>query len=470
MKLHRLACVLVLLLLGRVALADDVLNALDAVFAAKDDKERDKLLKPLQGRALADHAAARKHAQGLQLRPPASLPVLKEAHEGALDYPYEVRTRRTVYKNYAMLDLPRGITREKPVPLVIGLHSEKGTAWLELAGLRACLAAGASGLAACILACPQALNRGLTTHDPTTNPPGIQEYFGWGPKQEGVDTVFNLIERLLADYNIDRDRIYLCGGGMGGEACFRLALLRPSLFAAIGVRDCLPPYYLTELKPADDKKIEDHRKAGTLGDQPVDFPWLQSLGNTPVTWVHANDDRQFPTAWARRASTAMQQAKLPLTWHEYEGFHGSGPTVLIAQALQEMLAFQRKPDPAAVSLRGVRDGESEGNSRSYWLEISQQTWPGKKGDWPNSLAAGGTATATLDKAANSVTVKADGVSEITLWLHDGLLDLGKPITVFIEGKESRQVSARRDLGVLAQSAWNLRASGEAFTARVTIRL
>ncbi len=469
MKCFRLACFLVLLLVTRTALADDTTNALDAVFAAKDEKERDKLLRPLQGRALADPAAARKHAQDLQRRAPASLPVLKEAHEGALDYPYEVRTRKTVYKNYAMLDLPRGITRDKPVPLVIGLHSEKGTAWFELSGLRACLASGAPDLAACILACPQALNRGLSTHDPTTNPSGIQEYFGWGPKQEGLDTVFNLLDRLLVDYNIDRDRIYLCGGGMGGEACFRLALLRPSQFAALGVRDALPPYYLSGFKPADDKKIEDHRKAGTLGAQAVEFPWLDCYRNTPVTWVHANDDKKYPTAWARQASGAMQQAKLPLTWHEYEGFHGSGPTPLIAQGLQEMLAFKRKPGPATVSLRGLKEGEGQGNSRSYWLELLQQTWPGKKGDWPNLLAAGGSATVTLDRASNSVTVQVDGVSEISLWLNDELLDLDKPISLFVQGKESRQISAKRDLGVLAESAWAMAASGETYTARITIR-
>ncbi|MBE7490877.1 MAG: hypothetical protein HS108_03800 [Planctomycetes bacterium] len=458
------------LLVARAALGQDTpQRSLDAIFAAKDDKTRDKLISALAGRELTDHAAAREHALGLQRRVPAALPELKIAHEGALDYPYQVRTRRTVYNNYAMVDLPKGLSRDKPVPLVIGLHSEKGTAWYELSGLRACLRTGAGGLGDCILACPQALNRGLTSHDPTTNPPGITEYFGWGPKQEGVDTVLNLIDGLVRDYNIDRDRIYLTGGGMGGEACFRLAQLRPCQFAAICVRDALPMHYLTELKPNDGKQIADLRAAGKLGEQPVEFPWLLAHRNMPVTWVHANDDKKYPTAWARKARDAMQQAKLPLQFHEYEGFHGSAKVELIAQALGEMLQHRREPSPAELTARGMKGDDNPGNNRHGWLEIKQQTWQGKRGDWPEKQAAGGLVTVSTSKAENLITVTSEGVSELVLWLHDGLIDLSKPIRLVVNGKEREPVTLKRDQGVLAQTAWDMRQTGEAYTAKLAVR-
>lgn len=469
MNLARLCFAIALLLVAHLALAQDTPQAsLDAVFAAKDDKTRDKLIAALNGRELAD-PSARDHALVLQRRAPAKLPELKEAHEGALDYNYEVRTKRTIYKNYAMLDLPKGISASKPVPLVIGLHSEKGTAWYELSGLRTCLRGGASGLADCILACPQALNRGLASHDPTTNPPGIQAYFGWGPTQEGVDTVLNLLDGLLRDYNIDRDRIYLTGGGMGGEACFLLAQLRPSQFAAICVRDALPMHYLTDLKPSDAKQIADLRATGKLGEQAVEFPWLLAHRNTPVTWVHANDDKKYPTAWARKARDAMQQAKLPLQFHEYEGFHGSAKVELIAQALGEMLQHKREPNPLELTARGMKDDDNPGNSRHGWLEIKQQAWQGKRGDWPEKQAAGGTATVTINKAENLVTITSEGVTELVLWLHDGLLDLNKPIRLVVNAKEREPVSFKRDQGVLAQTAWEWRNSGEAYTAKLTIK-
>jgi hypothetical protein len=154
---------------------------------------------------------------------------LKEAHEKALDYLYEVRNKKTVYKNFALVDLPAGITKDTPVPLVIGLHSELSTAWYELRGLRTCMG-GDHPMRKCIIACPNALNRGNTPDDPRKNPPGEKEYFGWGPKREGIDTVLNLLDGLIRDFNIDRDRIYLTGMGTGGEAAFNLVQMRPSQF------------------------------------------------------------------------------------------------------------------------------------------------------------------------------------------------------------------------------------------------
>lgn len=461
-------CILLTLVAGLALAQGTAQSSLEAVFAAKDDKARDKLIAGLNGRELAD-PSARDHALALQRRAPARLPDLKEVHEGALDYNYQVRTKRTVYNTYAMLDLPKGISAAKPVPLVIGLHSEKGTAWYELSGLRTCLRGGAAGLADCILACPMALNRGLASHDPTTNPPGIQAYFGWGPSPEGVDSVLNLIDGLVRDFNIDRDRIYITGGGMGGEACFRLAQLRPSQFAAICVRDALPMHYLTEIKPTEAKKIDELRATGKLGEQAVAFPWLDCHRNIPVTWVHANDDKKYPTAWARKARDEMQAAELPLQFHEYEGFHGSAKVELIAQALGEMLQHKREPNPTELTAVGMKDDDNPGNSRHGWLEIKQQSWQGKRGDWPEKQSAGGIANVTITKAENRITIISDGVTELVLWLHDGLIDLNKPIRLVVNEKEREPVTVKRDQGTLAQTAWDMRSTGEAYTARLVVR-
>ena len=41
------------------------------------------------------------------------------------------------------------------------------------------------------------------------------------------------LEEFLADYRVDRSRIYLTGLSLGGEGCYRFALLKPTTFAAI---------------------------------------------------------------------------------------------------------------------------------------------------------------------------------------------------------------------------------------------
>jgi poly(3-hydroxybutyrate) depolymerase len=441
---------------------------LDAVFSKSDSKDRDKIIRKLDGFTLdaAGGAEARAHALQLQRATPRKLPKLEEAFQGALDYQYAVRTRKTTYKTFALLDLPRGLSKDKPAPLLIGLHSDLGTGWREMQALRTC-SRFAPELKNCIIACPNALNRGSTSEDPRKNPPGAHEYFGWGPKREGIDSVFILLDKLLAEYNIDRDRIYLEGGpGMGSEAVFHLAMLRPSQFAAICVRDSLPPHYYTELER--DADLKALRKAGTLGEQKVEFPWVECYRNTPVFWVHGDDDRKTPTTHAHLARDAMKAVGVPLKYFEYKGSHASGSTPTIAKALQACVKVKRNPLPVSITARGVRDDKASlGNDRNYWVEITKQSFQGKKGDWPYKIFAGGKVTVTADKGTNTLTITTDDVKEIRVYLTDDLLYLDREIKLVVNGKE-RTTNATRELKVLAETASNFAPSGEAYTAVLNI--
>lgn len=443
---------------------------LDDVFSKSEQKAREKEIKKLSGDTL-DTAAAEEalaYAYKLQRESPKKLPKLKEAHEGALNYEYEVRTKRTKYSNFALLDLPRGLSKDTPAPLVIGLHSALGTAWLELSGMRTCMRGDAGHpLRNCIIACPQALNRGNTAEDPRENgETGIRQYFGWGPKREGIDTVFNLLDQLLIDYNIDRERIYLvAGANMGGEAAFHLAQLRPSQFAAICVRDTLPPCYYPELEP--DADLDALRKSKTLGEQTVVFPWIECYRNTPVFWVHADGDTKYPTAHAHQARDEMKRAGVPLEYYETEGFHGSGPTPTISKAIAACVKTVRAT-PSAVTARGVRDDSASlGNNRNYWVEITKQKFEGKRGDWEYEIFAGGKVTVEANKAENTLTVTTDGVSEVDVYLHDGILYLDREIRLIVNGKE-RTVTPTRELQTLAQTASDMRGTGEAYTVKLGI--
>ncbi|MCA8914753.1 MAG: hypothetical protein KDB90_05015 [Planctomycetes bacterium] len=471
---HRLAvAVAALALLYSAALAKDVdvkaaNRALDAVFSKSDPKARAKEIDKLEGDTLdaATAAEARNHALELQRPAPKKLPKLEEAFQGAMNYEYEVKTKKTTYKTFAMLDLPAGISASTPVPLIIGLHSDLGTAWMELSAMRSC-ARDAPELRNCLRACPQALNRGQTGDDPRENPPGLREYFGWGPKREGIDTVFNLIDGLLADYNIDRNRIYLEGAaGMGGEAVFHLAMLRPSTFAAVAVRDSLPPCYYPELDAKAD--IDAMRKDSTLGAQKVEFPWVTCFRNTPVFWVHADADKKAPTEHAHIARDAMKAAGVAVEYIEYEGSHASGSTATIARALKGCLNVTRNPLPLSVTVRGVReDSASLGNTRNYWVEITEQSYLGKRGDWAYQILAGGLVTVTANKEDNSLTITTDGVRELNVYLTDELLYLDREIKLFVNGKE-RRATATRKLQFLAQTASDYVNTGDAYVACLTV--
>lgn len=55
------------------------------------------------------------------------------------------------------------------------------------------------------------------------------------PSKEDFDTevLFSLIEHIVKEYNVDRDRIYVTGLSMGGWATWNLAFAHPGYFAAI---------------------------------------------------------------------------------------------------------------------------------------------------------------------------------------------------------------------------------------------
>ena len=286
MKGLRSAAAIVLLILAvSTALAKgygakQAVRDLETAFKIKEARELDKLLSRIKSAedplSVGDAQTAAARARQLQRIGPKRLPRLEEMHQGAMNFEYTVRTKKTKYKNFALLDLPRGLSAGTPVPLVIGLHSQLGTAWYELSGLRKCIRSTRDHpLRNCILACPQALNRGNTAEDPTKTAPkkGPRRYFGWGPDIEGIQTITNLIDELLASYNINPDRIYITGIGMGGEAAFHLAQLRPALFAALCVRDALPAYYFDDLKASETEKYAELLKSGKLAEQKISFPW-----------------------------------------------------------------------------------------------------------------------------------------------------------------------------------------------------
>lgn len=68
-------------------------------------------------------------------------------------------------------------------------------------------------LSDCILVCPQCPNGTF-----------------WVAK---IETVKNFIDRIVEKYNIDSDRIYLCGLSMGGYGTWYTAQAYPDFFAAI---------------------------------------------------------------------------------------------------------------------------------------------------------------------------------------------------------------------------------------------
>jgi predicted esterase len=88
------------------------------------------------------------------------------------------------------------------------------------------------------------------------------------------------LDQVLADYRVDRKRIYLTGLSLGGEATYRFALHRPNDIAAIAPLSA----YLSS------------------------YDGLERLKDIPVWAIHGADDAVVPLSAAQKAVDALRQA------------------------------------------------------------------------------------------------------------------------------------------------------------------
>jgi len=87
------------------------------------------------------------------------------------------------------------------------------------------------------------------------------------------------LDEILAEYRVDRSRIYLTGLSMGGEAAYRFALKRPELFAAVAVLAGFDPKFSSA--------------ALNGGYEPLPLP-LENLRGIPVWAISGEKDTVVP--------------------------------------------------------------------------------------------------------------------------------------------------------------------------------
>ena len=64
-------------------------------------------------------------------------------------------------------------------------------------------------------------------------------------------------------------------------------------------------------------------------------------------------------------------------------------------------------------------------NRAYWLQVP-----------PSDGAVAARINAKIDRDTNTITIDADGVTEVSLYFNDDLIDLEKPVKVICNGAEN----------------------------------
>lgn len=205
---------------------------------------------------------------------------------------------------------------------------------------------------------------------------------GAATKATGTGNLFTLLNTTIRSHAIDFDRVFLCGRGQSVGTALVLASRFPDRFAGV---------------------------VGRAGD----------------TVAVANENfRNLPTLFCGGGAnaTAFGDANDKLGYKNCTvKADGSEADVWAWIGVQK-----RAANPTEIALwPGV-----PAPKRAYWIETS---WDGQGTAWIR---------ASCDRATNTVNIAGEGVTKVTIYVNDVLLDLDKPVKVVCNGVESNSTIPR----------------------------
>jgi predicted esterase len=205
----------------------------------------------------------------------------------------------------------------------------------------------------------------------------------------GEQDVFECIELAKRIFNIDSDRIYLCGFSMGGGGTFDIGLKYPDIWAA-----CVPV-------------------CGTMGN-----PDFVANGRNLPFWINTgSEDRVVPAKYSKRAyETALELGFKHWKYTEYEGM-GHSFWVDWGRIEKWLLTKKRTTSPSAVSFSGSKP------ARAYWAEITEKYDCTKQ------------ARIDVEITSQTVNIKISNIADYTLYLNDAPVNPSQEITIIENNKQ-----------------------------------
>lgn len=231
----------------------------------------------------------------------------------------------------------------------------------------------------------------------------------------GLDELFeDLIQWMVAEYDVNPNKVYLMGYSAGGDGVWRMAPRMADRWAAASMMAGHPgeaqqvnlinvPFmiWMGEKDAAYNRNQEAVKKAAVM----------DSLENeVPLSYIHETHIVPGKGHWMDRADT------LAVSW---------------------MANFEREPLPAHIVWRQ----EEVVRPSMYWLEVDKQTAkPGMRVD------------AILED--NEVKILRSDYTRVRIRLNDEMLDLNQPVKVTYGGKVLFEGKLKRTLANMAETLSN----------------
>jgi hypothetical protein len=224
---------------------------------------------------------------------------------------------------------------------------------------------------------------------------------GWG----GAAYLLTVLREVSHTYATDFDRVYVAGRGVGVAAAVAIGSRSPDRFAGI---------------------------IGRTGD-PAEVP-CENFKNLPTFFTGAGGGA---TAFSEKCTKAgYDNCTIKPEGNEADIWAWIKDHPRISYPAQVVL-LPGTPNP----------------SKAYWL--GNKPWDGQG----TAIVKG-----SIDRASNSITIEGEGVTGVSVFLNDILVDLDKPVKVTCNGSEHIE-TIPRNLGTVLEFIVNARCDpGRIFTA------
>ncbi|MBI3271253.1 MAG: hypothetical protein HYZ53_19780 [Planctomycetes bacterium] len=247
---------------------------------------------------------------------------------------------------------------------------------------------------------------------------------------KAVHQVDAVLKHLLKNYNVDTNRVFLDGFGIGC-GCLLHAQYTPDRYAGIVCRDRV--YF--------------------MGKEPSRVG-IQGLLDLPLYLMLGKNVEDYRTEDADAVTKLLKEHDCP---HMYRTIVGVGEDALTSENAHifEWLEKQaREPFPRRVAMAPDPNAPLP-MDRAYWIQLTDFSWK---------------ASLEAEYRGNLIEVKTDRVRAFDVLLSDRFMDLDQPVQVLVNGKEKWNGKVVRDVRFLLDHVRATKDRERTYVARIPIEV
>jgi len=236
----------------------------------------------------------------------------------------------------------------------------------------------------------------------------------WGDDQ--IRMFEDLLDRIVQDYAVDPDRIYLHGFSNGGIATFLYGFRHPDRLAAVASME------------------GDSRHAD--GSRGVETEMSLNMRNSPILILHGDRDNVISIEPNRKLVEFLNRNLIP---HKYIELQGVGHSVTFGTYHKKVMDFFRKHkrNPAPKKLNLVVDDMKY--NRNFWVRVEEKVDPLER------------AQVNAEIKKNLFVLKTKNVKKISLLLNDFHYEDGTEYEIKLNKKTIFKGFLKLDPGLLLES-------------------